>query len=73
MKTNLYNLENKSIGTVELPEEIFAVKWKPNLVHQIIEAMLANTRKPWAHAKGRGEVRGGGKKPWRQKGTVMAP
>ncbi|HEY4523667.1 MAG TPA: 50S ribosomal protein L4 [Candidatus Paceibacterota bacterium] len=72
MKTNLYNLENKSIGTVELPEEIFAVKWKPNLVHQIIEAMLANTRKPWAHAKGRGEVRGGGKKPWRQKGTGRA-
>lgn len=72
MKTDLYNLENKSVGVVELPDKIFGVKWKPDLVSQIIEAMRANARHPWAHAKGRGEVRGGGKKPWRQKGTGRA-
>ena len=72
MKTELYNVENKPVGTIELPEDIFGAKWKPDLVHQIIEAMRANVRQPWAHAKGRGEVRGGGKKPWRQKGTGRA-
>ncbi|MDP3956484.1 MAG: 50S ribosomal protein L4 [bacterium] len=72
MTTDLYNLENKSVGAVELPDKIFGAKWKPDLVHQIIEAMRANIRQPWAHAKGRGEVRGGGKKPWRQKGTGRA-
>lgn len=72
MKTELYNLENKSVGIAELPDEIFGVKWKPSLVHQIIESMRANIRQPWAHAKGRGVVRGGGKKPWRQKGTGRA-
>lgn len=72
MNVDLFSRENKRVGTVELPEEIFAVKWRPNLVHQIIETMLANKHKPWAHAKGRGEVRGGGRKPWRQKGTGRA-
>jgi large subunit ribosomal protein L4 len=69
MNVDLFDQENKKVGTTELPEEVFGTKWNPTLVHQIVESMRANARHPWAHAKGRGEVRGGGKKPWRQKGT----
>lgn len=72
MKADLYNLENKVIGSVELPDTVFGVPWKPELVKQVLDAHLANIRRPWAHAKGRGEVRGGGRKPWRQKGTGRA-
>ena len=57
---------------MDLPEKIFGVKWNPDLVHQALVAQLANKRSVLAHAKGRGEVRGGGKKPWRQKGTGRA-
>ncbi|MDO8516367.1 MAG: 50S ribosomal protein L4 [bacterium] len=72
MKTDLYNLKNEVVGSIELPKELFEAKWNPELVRQVILAQLANARRPWAHAKGRGEVRGGGKKPWRQKGTGRA-
>ena len=72
MKVDLYNLGNKKIGTTEVPDAVFAVPWKPALVKQVVEAQLANRRRPTAHAKGRGEVRGGGRKPWRQKGTGRA-
>lgn len=72
MKTDLYNLKNEKVGTVEVPEKIFGVKWNPVLVHQVLRAHLANKRVPWAHAKTRAEVRGGGRKPWRQKGTGRA-
>lgn len=72
MKTKLYNQEAKSVGEIELSEKIFGAKWNPTLVHQIIVALDANRRKPIAHAKGRGEVRGGGRKPWKQKGTGRA-
>ena len=72
MKTKLYNQEAKDIGEIELSEKIFGVKWNPILVHQVLVALDANRRKPIAHAKGRGEVRGGGKKPWKQKGTGRA-
>ena len=72
MKTKLYNQEAKTIGEIDLPDEIFAVKWKPALVHQVLVAQQTNRRQPLAHAKGRGEVRGGGRKPWRQKGTGRA-
>ncbi len=72
MKTKLYNQEAKAIGEIELSEKIFGTKWNPILVHQIVVALDANRRKPIAHAKGRGEVRGGGKKPWKQKGTGRA-
>lgn len=69
MTTDVFNKQNKKIETTELPEKIFGIKWNPNLVHQALMTQLANRREPIAHAKGRGEVRGGGKKPWRQKGT----
>jgi len=72
MKIDVYNQQNNKVDTMELPERIFGVKWKPDLVHQVLTAQLANHRAPLAHAKGRGEVRGGGKKPWRQKGTGRA-
>ncbi|MBI4094245.1 MAG: 50S ribosomal protein L4 [Candidatus Liptonbacteria bacterium] len=72
MKTDVYNMENKVVGACELPERFFGAAWKPALVHQVLTAQLANRREPWAHAKDRGEVRGGGRKPWRQKGTGRA-
>lgn len=72
MKTDVYNLKNEVVGTVELPEKVFGAKWNPTLIQQILIAQLANKRRPWAHAKTRAEVRGGGRKPWRQKGTGRA-
>jgi large subunit ribosomal protein L4 len=72
MKAEVYDKENKKIGTVELPDGIFNVEWNPDLVHQAVTAQLANRRSPWASVKGRGDVRGGGKKPWKQKGTGRA-
>ncbi len=69
METKVYNLKNEEIGKVELPKSVFGVTWKPELIKQVVMAQMANLRRPWAHAKGRGEVRGGGKKPWKQKGT----
>ena len=72
MKAKLYNQSGEEIGQVSLPEKIFGISTNPDLVLEVIRAQLANIRKPLAHAKGRGEVRGGGKKPWRQKGTGRA-
>lgn len=72
MKTDVYNLNNEKTGTVDLPDNVFGVRWNANLVKQVLEAQLANKRSPWAHAKDRSEVRGGGRKPWRQKGTGRA-
>ena len=72
MIVDLYNLKNEKVGTMEAPDSVFDVAWKPALVHQVVTAHRANQRKPWAHAKGRSEVRGGGRKPWRQKGTGRA-
>lgn len=72
MKTELYNIKNERIGTVELPDRVFGVKWNPDLVHQALRVQLNNKRDKIAHTKDRSEVRGGGKKPWRQKGTGRA-
>ncbi len=72
MKTDVYNIKNEVVGEMELPQEFFGAKWNPVLVKQVLDAQLANARSPWAHTKTRGEVRGGGKKPWRQKGTGRA-
>lgn len=63
---------NKEVRTLEVPEEIFGVKWNSDLVHQVITSLRGNRRVPVAHTKDRGEVSGGGKKPWRQKGTGRA-
>jgi len=72
MKVDLYNLEGKIEGSVNLPKEIFEVPLNADLVHQIAVSMMANKRQVSAHTKFRGEVSGGGKKPWRQKGTGRA-
>ncbi len=72
MKINVYNQEGKEVGQTLLPKEIFDVKMNPDLVYQVVVSQMANRRKVIAHTKNRGEVRGGGKKPWRQKGTGRA-
>jgi large subunit ribosomal protein L4 len=72
MKADVYNLNNEVVGTVDLPDTVFGVRYNAALVKQVIDAQLANRRSPWAHTKTRGEVSGGGKKPWRQKGTGRA-
>jgi large subunit ribosomal protein L4 len=72
MNADVYNLKNEKVGTVELPARVFGAKWNAALVKQVLDAQRANARRPWAHAKIRSEVRGGGRKPWRQKGTGRA-
>ncbi len=72
LKTKLYNLEGKEIGQIELSERIFGVELNDDLVHQALVAQMSNARRAIADTKSRGEVRGGGRKPWRQKGTGRA-
>jgi large subunit ribosomal protein L4 len=72
VKIKTYNLEGKEAGTVELPEKVFGVELKKDLVHQVMVAQEGNRRQVSAHTKGRGEVSGGGKKPWAQKHTGRA-
>lgn len=72
MKADLYNQNGEITGSAVLPKEIFEVEFNADLVHQIAVSLMANKRQISAHTKNRGEVRGGGKKPWRQKGTGRA-
>src|SRR5882724_9619460 len=72
MNADVYNVKNEKVSTVDLPDGLFAAPWRPALVQQVLLAQRANARRPWAHAKTRAEVSGGGKKPWRQKGTGRA-
>lgn len=72
MEAKIYNQEGKESGVIKLPESIFGVKWSNDLVHQVVNALQANLRRPIADTKSRSEVRGGGKKPYRQKGTGRA-
>ncbi len=69
MKVAVFDKNNKQAGEMDLPEKFFGRKWNADLVHQVIVSFLSNLRRPWAHTKDRGDVRGGGKKPWRQKHT----
>lgn len=69
MKIDVYNQNGEVTGSTVLPKEIFDVKFNADLVHQIVVSLSANKRQTSAHTKTRGEVSGGGKKPWRQKGT----
>ena len=72
MDAPLYNQEGKEVGKLELPAKIFGQKPNADLVQQVVVTIQGNMRTPVAHTKGRGEVRGGGKKPWKQKGTGRA-
>ncbi|MBD3300272.1 MAG: 50S ribosomal protein L4 [Candidatus Moranbacteria bacterium] len=72
MKSPVYNLSAKKIKEIRLKKEVFGLKINHNLVHQTMVALAANKRRSTAHTKTRREVRGGGRKPWRQKGTGNA-
>lgn len=68
----VYGMNGAAIGAITLPTELFGAKWNADLVHQVVTGMQANARPTVAHTKFRGEVSGGGKKPWKQKGTGRA-
>lgn len=72
MKITVYNEKGEKTGETLLPKEIFDVPMSSDLVYQVAVSQAANKRINVAHAKDRSEVRGGGKKPWRQKGTGRA-
>ena len=69
---SVYNMEGKEVGTMELSDAVFGVKVNEHLVHMAVVAQLANKRQGTQKAKTRAEVSGGGRKPWRQKGTGHA-
>jgi large subunit ribosomal protein L4 len=69
---DLYNLEKKKVGKLELPDRIFAAPVKPQLFHEVTTWQLAKRRQGTASTKERSAVSGGGRKPWRQKGTGRA-
>ena len=71
-QTNLYDKTGKSVGSVELSDELFAAPVNAAVLHQVVTAQLAGRRMGTHDTKTRGEVRGGGKKPYRQKGTGRA-
>ena len=71
-KVSVYNIEGKEVGDIELNDAIFGVEINEHLVHMAVVAQLANKRQGTQKAKTRSEVRGGGRKPWKQKGTGHA-
>ena len=71
-KVPVYNMEGRAVGEIELKDEIFGVDINEHLVHMAVVQQLANDRQGTQQAKTRGDVSGGGKKPWRQKGTGHA-
>ena len=72
LEVKIYNQKGTVVGGIDLPAKVFAAKWRSDLVHQVTQSMGSNKRAGTADTKGRGEVRGGGKKPWKQKGTGRA-
>lgn len=72
MEYPLYNQSAEKVGKAVLPDSIFGLPDNKDLLHQVITSQIANQRQNIAHTKDRGEVRGGGKKPWKQKGTGRA-
>ncbi|HRH31055.1 MAG TPA: 50S ribosomal protein L4 [Candidatus Paceibacterota bacterium] len=72
MEAKIYNIKGETAGKITLPESVFAAKVSKDAIHSTMVALQGNQRAGTAHAKGRGDVRGGGKKPWRQKGTGRA-
>ena len=69
---SVYNMEGKEVGTMELSDAVFGVEVNEHLVHLAVVQQLANNRQGTQKAKTRSEVSGGGRKPWRQKGTGHA-
>lgn len=72
MKADVYTQNGKKQGSVALPARVFDAAWNADLVHQVVVGMQANARTSVAHTKDRSDVRGGGKKPWKQKGLGRA-
>ncbi len=72
LKASIYNQKAEVVGDINLPENIFGLKVNEGLVHQAVVAQMGNERQVLAHTKQRADVRGGGKKPWKQKGTGRA-
>jgi len=72
MDAPIYGQDGSAAGKLTLPESVFGVPWNADLVHEIVRLMNSNSRHAIANTKTRGEVRGGGKKPWKQKGTGRA-
>jgi large subunit ribosomal protein L4 len=71
-KVNVYNMQGEIVEEMELSEEIFGVEINEHVVYEVVKNQLANRRQGTQSAKTRAEVRGGGRKPWRQKGTGRA-
>lgn len=71
-QVKLYTWQGQEQGTTELPDALFAVEAKASVIHDVIVAQDANSREIHAHVKDRSQVSGGGKKPWKQKGTGRA-
>ena len=71
-KVAVYNMEGKAVGSMDLKDAVFGVEVNEHLVHMAVLQQLANNRQGTQKAKTRSEVRGGGRKPWRQKGTGHA-
>lgn len=72
MEATVYKQNGTESGKVTLPSHIFGLPWNSDLVHQVVVSLTSSARSNIAHVKTRGEVRGGGKKPWQQKGTGRA-
>ena len=72
ISAKIYNQKGVEAGMIDLPAKVFSAKWRSDLVHQVVQSMRSNKRAGTADTKDRGEVRGGGKKPWKQKGTGRA-
>lgn len=72
LEATVFDMGGKKTDTIKLPDTIFGLPWNADLLHQVVLSYASNMRTPIAHTKNRGEVRGGGRKPWRQKGTGRA-
>ncbi len=72
LKTNVYDMSGKQVGQIELPEAVFGIEPNESVVHDVVKNHLANTRQGTQSALTRAEVSGGGRKPWKQKGTGRA-
>lgn len=72
MEVSVYNQKGKEVSSLKVSEAVFGVAWNGDSVHQVVTSMQTSARTPYAHTKDRSEVSGGGKKPWKQKGTGRA-
>ena len=72
MNINVYDAQGQVLRQVDVPDDVFGVEVKDHLLHEVVRYQLARRRQGTAHTKNRSAVRGGGRKPWRQKGTGRA-